>query len=216
MIGCITAGNVRAECCESIIALVATRTVSWVVFHRSGPYLDDARNELIRHFNREEFADCTHLLMVDSDIEFTPDDVRTLYEADLPVVTGIYHSQFPAGVLPIVYDWDVTEAGQKILLPITAWADAWPMWPERYDGPLDPVVDIQGCGGGFLMIRRDVLDALAEIHSEPLPWFAEEVYDTIHFGEDLTFCLRVRELGVNVAAHRGVQVAHHKMARIAL
>lgn len=54
----------------------------------SGPVLHRARNELCAMYLR----DCQEpaLLMVDSDIEFTGDDVDRIMAHDAPVVSGVY------------------------------------------------------------------------------------------------------------------------------
>lgn len=54
----------------------------------SGPVLHRARNELVRMYLRD--CDERYLLMVDSDIEFTTDDIDKALAHDAPIVSGIY------------------------------------------------------------------------------------------------------------------------------
>lgn len=204
-IGVMTAGDIRMECAESLVAAMATKVAKIIFFVGSGPYLDDGRNKVARLFTDPVFAEqgCDRLLMVDSDIEFKPDDVSRLAELDLPVVSGVYHNSYhELGVKPVVYDWMVNELGMKTLAVIDK-------WPNR-----KRLQSVTAIGAGFLMIRRDVLDVLYGIHGEPQPFFAEDIRDGIHFGEDLTFCLRCHEAGIDVIADTKTQLAHHKSARI--
>ncbi len=67
---------------------VASKHGCHVISILSGPLLHRARNELCAMYLRETANDT--LLMVDSDIEFTPDDVDAILAHPEPVVTGVY------------------------------------------------------------------------------------------------------------------------------
>ena len=88
----IAKGATPSETVESLLACATTKTVKWMFLTTSGPYLDDGRNNMVLAFNDAHLDLCDRLLMVDSDVEFTPDHVRQLEEDDLPVVAGVYHS----------------------------------------------------------------------------------------------------------------------------
>jgi len=45
------------------------------------------RNALVQGFMK---TDCTHLMFVDADIRFNPNDVLTMLEADKEIICGIY------------------------------------------------------------------------------------------------------------------------------
>lgn len=212
-IGIITPGTVQLECVESLISVIVTKQVKWAKFHRSPPYLDDARNELLLTFHEAIYQDCDRILMVDSDIEFTPEDIHQLVVDDLPIVSGVYWSDYGphGGLLPVVYDWTERDDGKRSMVPIREWADG-PLTQVEFD---EPVIQTPGVGAGFLMIKREVLDAMRAVYPDPQPWFAEDVINGVHFGEDLCFCIRAAECGFPVHVDRRVQLAHHKHARIA-
>src|ERR1700685_3708408 len=91
----MTAGELRMECAEGIGKCIANSTIAQFWITQSGPYLDNGRNNVVKVFNDPRVRErCTHLLMVDSDISFTPQDVRDLYEAaeERAVVSGVYYS----------------------------------------------------------------------------------------------------------------------------
>jgi hypothetical protein len=214
-LGLMTAGELRYETHESIIAAHLDGVISRHYVIQNGPYLDNGRNQLVRIFQSPKVRDaCTHLLMVDSDIAFDPQDIRDLYAAaqERAVVGAVYYSNFPGkGVCPIVYDWTTNELGLKTLEVIEAWDDGWPLYPVGHagSGP-DPIVRVEAIGAGFLMMRYEVVDVLEAVFGEPQPWFDEPVIDGMHFGEDLAFCIRAKNSGFGVWAHRGVEVAHIK------
>ena len=201
-IGLMTAGNVRKETVESLLACATTKTVKWMFLTTSGPYLDDGRNNMVLAFNDAHLDLCDRLLMVDSDVEFTPDHVRQLEEDDLPVVAGVYHSPYAGGIKPVVYRWVDCPTG-RTMVPI----DEWPAGD-------DPLVEVEGVGAGFLMVKREVFAEMWDHFEKPLPWFAEEVVDGTHLGEDLCFNVRCAELGIKTFVDKRVQVAHHKSIRL--
>lgn len=211
-LGVVTSGNLKLETVESLLAVSVAkpRAAEWVLLHRAGPYLDDARNELIRKFFLEAFEHCDRMLMVDSDIEFLPEDVERLADDDLPIVSGVYRSDYSGNVVPVVYEWFEQENGTRTMGPRLEWPDG-PLDADYSDSPL---VEVTGVGAGFLMIRRDVLATMKETYGDPCPWFAEDVFGGVHFGEDLTFCIRAAELGIPIMVDRRVEVAHHKEVRI--
>jgi hypothetical protein len=200
-IGMITAGNVHMATVQSLLGCVTTKAVKWIFLKQAGPYLDDARNTVVSTFCDDNFADCTHLLMVDSDIEFTPDHVAQLVEDDLPVVSGVYHNLYDGVVKPVVYEWSPTATG-KTMTPINEWTD---------EGPL---VTVDGCGAGFLMLSREAIATVGNAYPKPQPWFAEDTYHGTHFGEDLCFNVRCAEQGIATVVDRRVQLAHHKSVRL--
>jgi hypothetical protein len=105
------------------------------------------------------------------------------------------------------------DEGHKGLTPILSWPDGFPQWPRTSD-EIDPLIPAVGVGGGFLMLARDALAEFAPVYGEPLPYFAEEVRLGAHLGEDLCFCLRAADLGLQTWVHRGVQVGHRKAMRL--
>ena len=215
-IGMITAGEIRMETVESICAALASGAVNKVFFIQNGPYLDNGRNEICRTFQTPEVrGSCTHLLMVDSDISFSPDDVRALYAAadERAVVGGVYYNNFSGMVRPIVYgpvDIEMNGTVYHSLKEIEVWGDGWEFWPNEGQAGLDPLVKVDAMGAGFLMIRHEVIDVMQAVYGEPQPWFDEPVIDGVHYGEDLAFCRRVWDRGFSVWAHREVEVAHVK------
>src|ERR1700722_1757396 len=114
----MTAGDLRMECVEGIGSCIASQTVAQFWITQSGPYLDNGRNNVVKTFNDPRVRErCSHLLMVDSDIGFTPQDVRDIYDAcqDRAVVSGVYYSAFSGVAHPVVYDWTTNSAGMKTL-----------------------------------------------------------------------------------------------------
>jgi choline kinase len=102
-----------------------------------------ARNAAVAHFMED--PDSTHLLFIDSDIIFEPEDVFKLLDADKPVIAGIYPKKY--------ITWDRLKNNP----------DA-----ERVDFPVggeikmteDNFIELDYLPTGFLMIKKWVIKSL--------------------------------------------------------
>jgi hypothetical protein len=203
-IGIVTDGFIHHETVNSLIRVTARKAVGHIIINKTGPHMDAGRNEVIRTFYTDPFLEYDRLLFIDSDIEFTPEDVEKLDQDDMPVVSGVYKIPFTdGGPAPVIYEWATADDGRRYM---------------RQDKTLPDegrFLKVDGVGAGFLMIRRDALDKIGFHYGNPLPWFAEDVIGGVHFGEDLCFCARCEEMEIPVLVDRDVQVAHYKMMRLA-
>lgn len=205
VIGNINPGQVRAEFCTSMVRAVQhdwgpdLRLVHFFAKH-AGPYLDTERNNVVAMFNA---TDADVLLFVDSDLEFTPEDVAKVVAAADPlrIVGGAYYNQYPEGLCPVAYEWrHDDELGVENLKPITR--------------TLTGLAEVDAVGTGFMAIHRDTLRLLADHYLNPTPWFAELPIRGIQMGEDLTFCCRAKALGVSVFVDMDVNLTHYKTAAV--
>jgi hypothetical protein len=129
-----------------------------------------ARNYCVDEFLR---SDCTHLMFIDSDIGFDPNDVLSLAaiqsqnadDDDYDIICGPYPKK--------CISWEkVKDAVDK------GFGDENPENLARYIGdyvfnpvsgnniPLDQPVEVLEAGTGFMMIRRNTLEKFAEAYPE--------------------------------------------------
>lgn len=192
-IGNVNGGTVRAGYLESVLR--AGFEFGCGYLHAQGLYVPELREEVARRFLDE--TEHEWLLFVDSDILFTPDNVRVLLEssdrADRPVVSGTYFADFRSGVKPVAW----------IDEPDSEHVD----W--RQGARVSSLVECGTVGAGFLLIHRGVLELLREKHG--VCFEAErDVESGKVVGEDVLFCRRVRACGVPVFLNAGVTVGHEK------
>ncbi len=170
------------------------------LIHRQGPYVDEARNQIVEEFLRLPYGD--FLLMVDADIEFPEDSLtRTLFIAeslDVKVVWGNYA---------------LGHAGNSIFAK-DAQTDMFV--PLGNLTKLGVYRGIAGGGTGWLLIHRSVLTQMKEVFPGPWHWFGREVVPdkdgkNVILGEDLTFGLRCHKLGVEQVGYTGLMLVHHKL-----
>lgn len=147
-------------------------------------------------------GDWTHLLFIDADIEFKPQDVVRLLAADKDLIVGAYRKKNERGEFAISFlpDADV----------------------HLDQCPTTGAVKIARAGTGFMLIRRTVFeqlrDAMPELHytdysaiSDPRPmvaFFEHILMDGRRWSEDYTFCERWRAIGGDIWLDPIIQLGH--------
>jgi hypothetical protein len=174
-----------------------------------------ARNYLVDEFMR---SDATHLMFIDSDIDFNPMDVIALLALDKPVAGGPYPKKTIA--------WEKIYDAAKLGL-----ADENPLHLEQYSGDyvfnvapgtkeirLDEPVPVLEIGTGFMMVRRDAFEKYRDAYpdysykpdhnrtkhfdgSREIHAFFDTVIDPEtrrYLSEDYMFCQWARKIGIEI------------------
>ena len=201
------------------------------------PSINRARDMLAHGFLRSDF---THLLFIDSDIDFAADDIFSLIDAmaqrpECAVLGG------PVPKRSIAWT-NVALAASRGLAAENA-ADL-----GRYSGDfafafldphahfaLDELVELSRLGTGLMLIRRDVVEVLAQCHPELVyrPDADEQrgygLLSEVHalfqpmidpetramLSDDYAFCRRVRDAGFRLWLAPWVRTAHSGPATFA-
>lgn len=182
-----------------------------------------------RNYCADEFlrSDCTHLMFIDSDIGFNPDDVITLLalqddESPYDVIGGPYPKKciswekIKMAVDKGMADQDPSNlenfVGDYVFNPVVAAGS------KQVDIKLDEPAEVSELGTGFMMIRRALFDKYREAYPE-LSYKPDHVrtanfdgtreihayFDCIidpetrrYLSEDYMFCHNVRKMGGKV------------------
>jgi hypothetical protein len=150
----------------------------------NGTSLARQRDMLVAQFSE---TDCTHLLFVDSDIEWTCEDAIDLALAGKDFIGGTYCRKNPSK-------------------PLTA------SLLEHREGEL---VEVAHIGTGFLLVSRVAVEAMltkyaADVYESGGRKFVSLFSQNIHEGtEDVSFCRRWRDMGESVWMHTGVVLPHY-------
>ena len=141
-----------------------------------------SRNILI---NAAQEQDCTHILFIDDDMTYPADGLVKLLEHDVEVVSGLYLSRsYPHQ--SVVFDLADDEG------------KTCPMY--LVDKPyLKPIV---AAGFGFLLVKMSVFDKLEK------PYVRLGEMDNEEWCDDIGFCKRMREAGVNMFCDLNIQCGH--------
>ena len=155
-----------------------------------------ARNEMTASFLATKHS---HMMWLDADIEFTPEDIAKLWNMQADIAVGVYAMK---------------KRDQQ-------WFAAWK------DGELVKDLDqyheqteVDFAGTGFMMIRRDVIEKMAANarNYEGPNGRVPVLYDTpVHNdgfeSEDYHFCRMAREAGFKVMMDPSVRLGHYGQYR---
>jgi len=172
-------------------------------------YIDRAKNTIVANFLE---SDCTDLLMIDSDMQFSPDAVGRMLRHTQGIVGGFFPmknawAQFCGHLLP-----DENGMQPDVSKAIELW-----------DGSC--LLAAHLLPGGFLRLKRDVLERFADqyptvVYLDPCadPAKPERVYtaffecmihEHLRYGEDATFCRRMREMGETLYVDPNISFGHY-------
>lgn len=153
----------------------------------------DARNTLAKQAVTEGYD---RVLWLDSDMEFSPDLLKRL-SADMDegreLVSGLYFKR-KAPVKPVVYK----EVGY---FHSPQDDSVTPVAISYEDYPKDQIFPVAGVGFGGVLVSVDLINRVGEKFGLPFS-------PILGFGEDLSFCKRVSELGVEMYCDSRVKLGH--------
>lgn len=171
-----------------------------------------ARNRIAQIMLDESEAEWCFL--IDSDMGFAPDTVEQLVTSadpeERPVMGGLAFAQKSAGVgpmfarryrgVPTVYA--MAKDGKEVgFLPMV-------------DYPRDSIVKCAGTGAACLLVHRSAFETVREEYGDQ--WFSHvpkkdvEAGQFDHYGEDLSFCLRLAAVGIPIHVDTAVKTTHDK------
>lgn len=144
-----------------------------------GTLVYHARNKIVQMAINENF---THVLWIDSDMVFGPEIMEDLLFCGKDVVCGAFVGRRPP-FLPCIYT-DI---------------DVFPM--ERVHEFGTEPFRVDGCGFAMVMTKVDVLRKVKEE-------FGTCFNPTEKHGEDLAFCKRLKQLGIEIWCDPTVRPGH--------
>jgi len=181
------------------------------------------RNALAHQFLKTDF---THLLFIDADIRFDPEQVALLFEADKDVICGIYPKK--------EINWHSVEQAVKAGVPTDqlkhhtgSWVINLVNYQATVDVPQNEPLEVWAGGTGMMLIKREVFEKMKEwvpsylndvvdLHNtmQPRERIAEYFATSIEPGterllsEDYHFCRVWRENGGQIYAAPWMDLGH--------
>lgn len=152
--------------------------------------LFDARDRICGKAIREHFD---YMLQIDSDMTFPPDALCRLIDRNADVITGVYVGKEKSHKPVLFTELHKDDANCGPYALKTGLNDLMKM--DRFR--------VAGCGAGFLLVSEHVL-RIMRIHTHE--WFRP--YEGL--GEDVSFCQRCTELGIEIWADSTIPMGHTK------
>lgn len=182
-----------------------------------------ARNSMAYDFLQSE---ATHLMFIDADINFNPNDIPRMVHADVDIICGLYPKK--------EINWVEVEAAvkrgvtpQELHKYTGAFVVNLPHGEEKKSGSVNEPLEIANGGTGFMLIKRKVFEALLD----KVPSYTNDMYhavDTVRqvkiikeffatsideesnrlLSEDYHFCKIAREAGFKVYAAPWANFGH--------
>lgn len=175
---------------RSLLSLRRVGEVNYAITCSSLIY--DARNQLVRRAIEQGYD---RILWLDSDMDFSPDLMERL-SADMDegreFVSALYFGRRDPRK-PVIYEecgCYRMENGETTPIAV---------YYEKY--PKDQIFPIKACGFGGVMMTVDLAKRVQERFGLPFQ-------PALGFGEDLSFCGRVQQLGVEMFCDSRVKMGH--------
>lgn len=180
---------------NSAQALERAGIITELCLMEGNPDIADARNELVGEFLK---TDCTDLVFIDADLYWEAKHLVALLGYDRDVVAGVYPTKDNESRFPV-------------LLP------AGELWSDE-----DGLLEVECVPGGFLRIRRHVIETLAATSNwfQPngaqslgkVPLIFESSFeDGRKWGEDFTFSRKWRKAGGKIFINTEWRFQHYGM-----
>lgn len=166
---------------------------SWLT-GRNESLIARARNEMTATFLKSDFS---HMMWIDADIEFSPEDVAKLWNLETDVAVGIYPMKRPDKC------WYAAWVNGKLVKDL-----------DQFDGP----IEVDYAGTGFMLISRACVEKMIQAypetkyegpHGDVFALYNTPVVDGHFDSEDYHFCRKWRALGGAVLADPSVRLIHH-------
>lgn len=190
--------DLTSYCFKNKIPFVVSRGESQVVYYVRNMCL--AGNTL-RGVNQKPFngkLDYTHLMWIDNDIMFTPQQFKMLLDHDKDIVSGIYMMSDKIH-FATVENWDEEYFKRN---------GSFQFLSEESIKDRSGLIDVSYTGFGFMLIKKGVFESLE------YPWF-QPVFHNIgnvrdFSSEDVSFCKLIKEKGYKIFIDPKIRVGHEK------
>lgn len=183
LVGCPTSTSIEVPTVVSIAKL------SLPTMYISDSLVYEARNMITQEFLDGNY---THLLMVDSDMEFQPEDLDRLMSHDYgDVWTGLYVAR-KGNHQPLIY---------KEIQPRTKEHNCY---SEMETDLSQEIIQVKGCGMGMCLFNRDIVERVIRYYGS--------LFEPISgLGEDLSACYKISLAGGTIYCDTKVQPKHNGM-----
>jgi len=194
------------DCFSEILVYCIQSNIQFAISRKESPVVYFVRNmclggDVLKGENQKPFdgkIDYTHLMWIDNDIIFTPQQFQKLLDYDRDIVSGVYLMSDMTHYAT-VENWDeevFKKHGSFKFLK-----------PSDLENKKD-LLEVAYTGFGFMLIKKGVFESLT------YPWF-RPVFHSIgtakdFSSEDASFCKMIIEKGFKIYIDPQLRVGHEK------
>ena len=184
MYGGLCNGAYAVGLLKSVSVFAQTGITMQFAYMMNESLITRARNSLAYDFLQ---TDCTHMMFIDADIGFNPGDIPLMVESDKDIICGLYPKKeinWPR-IEKAVKDGYITQDLHKFVGSFVVNAVG-----DSVQGSVADPVEITNGGTGFMLIKREVFEGLAD----KVPYYLNDMFLST---DDMSYCtmkLRVRLL----------------------
>lgn len=191
---------------SNLLIYCISKKIQFAIQRKESSVVNYARTKclaanVLRGRNQKPFdgkLDYTHLMWIDSDIVFKPEQFQKLLNLDKDIVAGVYSMQ--DGIhYAAVEEWDEEYFLQNGTFKF--------LKKDGINGRLD-LLNVAYSGMGFMLIKKGVFESI------DYPWFEpihQEIKHIVDFtSEDVAFCLKAGSKGFKIFIDPTIIVGHEK------
>lgn len=181
LIGIPCMDTIKVETMVSLFAASALISHPAKLHVQKNCYVHVARNKICQEAIDQNFS---HVMFIDSDMQFPPEGIEKLINLNKDVVGGLYYRRQPPHY-PTINELE----NDKIVVP------------KKFDR--EKMFKVWSVATGFMLIKTQVLKKL-----DP-PWFYFGKYKgKTEMGEDVYFCRKVNDKGFEVWCDPTIPLGH--------
>ena len=170
------------------------------------------RNSIVNTFMKSE---CSHLLFIDADIGFDPNDVLKIIGHNLDIVCAGYPAKF--------IDWESIHRAARMGVPpegLQSFSSPYIYNRDEEGMHYGDLIDVKESGTGFMLIKRPVFEKMSSHVPSYISnqfngagenikeFFATSIQDNLLLSEDYHFCRLWRSLGGRVYVDKSINLQH--------
>jgi hypothetical protein len=206
---CLTGNTFSGNFLDSFIELTSycfAKNIKFLISRRESPVVYYVRNmclggDTLMGVNQKPYngkLDYTHLMWIDNDIIFTPQQFQKLLDHDKDIVSGIYMMSDKKH-FATVENWDEEYFKRN---------GSFEFFSEESIKKRSGLIDVSYTGLGFMLVKKGVFESLE------YPWF-QPIFHNIgnardFSSEDVSFCKLIRDKGYQIFIDPKIRVGHEK------
>lgn len=172
----------------NLLSVLNEKNITYKYINCQGSPVNVARENIVKEISKYNFK---KIIWIDSDIGFTSENFLKLYNSDKDIIAGAYL---------------LADGVKSTICPIGSNSELTKLQILKLTEPMR----VQSIGFGFVAISNKVFNAIQKPHFElinaPVGF---GVY--VSLGEDISFCIKAKNLGFDIWFDPNILVNHMKI-----